>query len=143
MNQELVREKKTAYSIALIVTLMGALFIALSPIYFGFIFSVIFIIPIYMAINGLKGRRKVGFLIAMGLIPLAVGVSILWIRYFLSISSNLAQEILKISEANEISQRLVTFVLYGGFISGVILLVLSIISFVILLRHRIIFKSRK
>jgi hypothetical protein len=81
-------EVKIAYNIALWFTILGALFISLSPQYFGFVFSVIFIVPIYMAIKSLKNRRKSGLYLSLGIVPLSISLSSVWIRYIITVVSS-------------------------------------------------------
>ena len=78
-------EVKIAYNIALWFTVLGALFISLSPQYFGFVYAVIFVLPIYMGIKSLKSRRRVGLYLALGIIPLSVSLSSIWIRYMFTV----------------------------------------------------------
>jgi hypothetical protein len=85
-------EVKVGYNVALWFTVVGALFIALSPQYFGFIFPVIFLLPIYMGIKALKSRRKTGLYLALGVVPLSVSLASIWIRYVITVigSGNIA-----------------------------------------------------
>ncbi len=85
-------EVKIAYNVAMWFTVVSGLFIALSPQYFGFIFPVIFILPIYMGIKALKGRRKAGLYLCLGVVPLSVSLSSIWLRYGVHVigSGNLA-----------------------------------------------------
>ncbi|MEG2290117.1 MAG: hypothetical protein RR891_02350 [Clostridium sp.] len=88
-------EVKMAYNVAMWFTVVSGLFIALSPQYFGFIFPVIFLIPIYMGIKALKGRRKAGLYLSLGIVPLSVSLSSIWLRYGVNIigSGNLANAV--------------------------------------------------
>lgn len=85
-------EVKVAYNIALWFTILGALFMALSPQYFGFIFPLIFLLPIYMGVKSLKNRRKTGLYLALGVVPLSISLSSIWIRYIINVinSGNIA-----------------------------------------------------
>lgn len=81
-------EVRIAYNIAMWFTIVSGLFIALSPQYFGFIFPVIFILPIYMGIKALKGRRKAGLYLSLGIVPLSVSLCSIWLRYGFSVVSS-------------------------------------------------------
>ncbi|MGB9975974.1 hypothetical protein [Thermovenabulum sp.] len=61
--------------------LTSALFIGLSPQFLGGAFSLLFLVPIFLGLNGLKRRRIFGFKMAMMIFPVALGVAALWIRF--------------------------------------------------------------
>ncbi|WP_291560973.1 MULTISPECIES: hypothetical protein [unclassified Clostridium] len=133
--------QKKAYNISFQFTLLSACLIALSPQFFGPILAIVFILPIYMAIKGIKNRRKSGYLIAMGIIPIALGVSMLWIRYFIYIIPNLNKEILKLSSSIGFSFGTIKVITLICSILGIILFILSITTFTSLIKNKKIFNS--
>lgn len=133
--------QKKAYNISLQFTLLSACLIALSPQFFGPILAVVFILPIYMAIKGIKNRRKSGYLIAMGIIPIALGVSMLWIRYFIYIIPNLNEEMLKLSSGIGLSFGTIKVITVICSILGIVSFILSITTFISLIKNKKIFNS--
>lgn len=133
--------QKKAYNISLQFTLLSACLIALSPQFFGPILAVVFILPIYMAIKGIKNRRKSGYLIAMGIIPIALGVSMLWIRYFIYIIPNLNEEMLKLSSSIGFSFGTIKVITVICSILGIVSFILSITTFISLIKNKKIFNS--
>ncbi len=133
--------QKKAYNISLQFTLLSACLIALSPQFFGPILAVVFILPIYMAIKGIKNRRKSGYLIAMGIIPIALGVSMLWIRYFIYIIPNLNKEILKLSSSIGFSFGTIKVITVICSILSIVSFILSITTFISLIKNKKIFNS--
>lgn len=133
--------QKKAYNICLQFTLLSACLIALSPQFFGPILAIVFILPIYMAIKGIKNRRKSGYLIAMGIIPIALGVSMLWIRYFIYIIPNLNEEMLKLSSNIGFSFGTIKVITVVCSILGIVSFILSITTFTSLIKNKKIFNS--
>ena len=96
-----------------------------------------------MAIKGIKNRRKSGYLIAMGIVPIALGVSSMrWIKYFIYIIPNLNKEMLKLSSSIGISfgaiKTLITIICS---ILGIVSFILSITTFTSLIKNKKIFNS--
>lgn len=129
-----------ARNITLYFTILCALFIGLSPQFFGFMLPIIFIIPIYMGVHGMKRARKSGYLIALGVVPLALAVSVLWINYFRSIAGDVAGEITRISSQYKITFGLAKFVTMGSFILSLVMFCLSILVFIKLIKNKSAFR---
>lgn len=66
----------------------SALFLALSPQYYGFILAVIFFVPIILGIKGIKNRSKTGFQLSLSVVPVALMTSFTWLRYGIYALSN-------------------------------------------------------
>ncbi|MCY6370444.1 hypothetical protein [Clostridium ganghwense] len=125
---------------SLLITLVSALFLALSPPYLGALLPLIFVIPIYMAIHGVKAGKKSGMYISLGILPLAFAVSVLWINYFLAVYKNLHGEFLSMSSQYHISLFAAKILILGAFTLSFILGILSIISFIFIMKNRKNFK---
>ncbi|MFD3157814.1 hypothetical protein ACFIJ5_13240 [Haloimpatiens sp. FM7330] len=123
-------------NIAFYFTILSALFLALSSQFLGFIFPIIFIIPIYMTLNGLKSYKKSGYLLALALLPIFLSLSVIWIKYFLSIVNNLNNEFVRLSTSFHISSTTAKFITIGSFSISIIMLALSIIVFLKLMKYR-------
>lgn len=91
-------EGKTAmiqkYYMNFILTSM--LFFALSPQYFGFILPMIFFVPIFLGIKGIKNRSINGLYMSLSVVPVALMTSSIWIRYGLYAISNYQEAINKV-----------------------------------------------
>jgi len=133
--------QKKAYNISLQFTLLSACLITLSPQFFGPILAVVFILPIYMAIKGIKNRRKSGYLIAMSIIPISLGVSMLWIRYFIYVIPNFNEEMLKLSSSIGFSFETIKVITVICSILGIVSFILSITTFISLIKNKKIFNS--
>jgi hypothetical protein len=99
-----MEEVLIARKISLYFTLLCALFVAMSPQFMGFILPILFLLPIFMAISGLKHRKKSGYLVAMGIVPLALAISVMGIRYSLDSFSNMTAEITRMGTQYKISE---------------------------------------
>ncbi|MCY6353939.1 hypothetical protein [Clostridium sp. ZS2-4] len=133
------REKEIS-KIALLITLVSALFLTLSPPYFGALLPLIFIIPIYMGIHGVKVGKKSGMYISLGILPLALSVSVIWIKYFFTVFKNLSQEFLNMSSQYHVSLLMAKFLTIGAVILSFLLATLSIVTFIVIIRSRKSFK---
>jgi uncharacterized membrane protein (DUF485 family) len=68
--------------------LMSALFFVLSPQYFSFILPLIFVLPVFLGLRGMRKRVLNGLYVGIAVVPMAMLVSIVWIRNaILTISS--------------------------------------------------------
>ncbi len=109
----------------LFFVLASALYMVLSPQYFGAIFSIIFIIPIYMGIRGIRRKSKKGLTFAFMTFPLFLLVSTIWLKnaYFAFFEDKTF--IPKLAKAYELSiQRATTLFGFFSFLA-VLLLVFS------------------
>lgn len=69
------------------------LFMALSPQYFGFILPLIFFVPIFLGMKGLRNRSKNGFRLSLTVVPVALMVAFTWIRYGLYAMQNFGKAV--------------------------------------------------
>lgn len=60
--------------------LTSTLFFVLAPQYFSFILPLIFVLPIFMGLRGMKKRVLNGLLVGTAVVPMAILVSMVWIR---------------------------------------------------------------
>lgn len=133
-------ERLISKNITLYFTILCALFIAMSPQFMGFILPLIFLLPIIMALSGLKHRKKSGFLIAMAIIPLALSVSVIWIKYSISTFTNMSAEMARISTEYNVSETLAQLLTFASFILSIIMVGFCGIVFTKLLKYKKIFK---
>lgn len=129
-----------ARNITLYFTIMSALFIALTPQFMGFILPILFIVPIFMGLNGIKHRKRSGFYLGLGVVPLTWTVSVTWMKYFISISGNLSSEFTRISNQYHINPQIAQFITLFFFLLSLVMFCLSLVVFVKLLKNKNIFK---
>jgi hypothetical protein len=71
------------------------LFMVLAPQYFGPILPLIFVVPIFMALRGMKKRVLNGLMIGVSVVPMGILVSTVWIKNafsFNTIVNNMAAQ---------------------------------------------------
>ncbi|MFT9497709.1 hypothetical protein [Anaerosolibacter sp.] len=71
----------------------SALFLALSPQYFGFILPAVFFVPIFLGTRGVKNRSINGLYMSLSIVPVALMTSFIWIRYGIYAMSNYQQAV--------------------------------------------------
>ncbi len=125
--------------ITLYYAITSALFLMLSSQFTGFIMPLVFIIPIYMGLMAIKARRKSGYLIGMAIVPLAFAISVLWIRYSLSIFADRANQIAKMSAELSMSSTAAQVIIISFFTLSIIMIGTSVMLFVNLRRHKELF----
>ena len=64
------------------------LFLALTPQFFGFFLPILFFIPIYIGLKGVKQRTMTGFYMTMSVIPVAFMTAVTWIRYGINVKQD-------------------------------------------------------
>lgn len=135
-----MEEVLMARKISLYFTILCALFVAMSPQFMGFILPLLFLLPIFMAIAGLKHRKKSGYLIAMGIVPLALAISVMGIRYSLDSFSNMSAEITRISTQYSIVAGTAQGLIAACAIISVVMAVMCGLLFFVLFKNQNIFK---
>ena len=119
-------EGKTNYLRKYITSLLfsAMLFLALSPQFYGFILPVLFFLPIYMGLKGVKKRSISGFYMTMSVVPVALMTSFTWIRYGINAKIDYTGAVKSIVE-NGVAQSLAEKLVYIGPLFGCILLIFS------------------
>ena len=120
-------------------TLLCALFLMLSSQFTGFILPLLFILPIFMGLIGIKRRRKSGYLIGIAIVPLAFSISVLWIRYSITVFTDRVNQIAKITADYGMSSNTAQVATIIFFILSIIMITLSVMLFVKLRRHKELF----
>lgn len=59
----------------------GMLFMALSPQFFGFLLPLVFLIPVFLGLRGMKQRNRTGLLLSLSVVPVAFLTGLLWSQY--------------------------------------------------------------
>lgn len=134
-----VDESIAIKKITLYFTILCALFLMLSSQFTGFILPLLFIIPIYMGLIGIKARRKSGYLIGMAIIPLAFAISVMWIRYSINVFGDMKNQIVKISTEYGMTVITAQIMTISFFLLSILMISLSVIVFIKLRRHKELF----
>lgn len=119
-------EGKTLYLRKYITSFMfsAMLFLALSPQFYGFVLPVLFFLPIYMGLKGVKNRSIAGFYMTMSVVPVAMMTSFTWIRYGINSSKNITGAVTEIVK-DGVSQNLAEVLVRVGPILGALLLIFT------------------
>jgi hypothetical protein len=134
-----IDEAITITKIRLYYAILCALFLMLSSQFTGFLMPILFIIPIFMGLIGIKAARKSGYLIAMAIIPLAFSISVLWIRYSIVVFSDMKNQIAKISADYSMSIVTAQIMTISFFLLSIVMISLAVIMFVKLRRNKKLF----
>lgn len=100
------------------------LFLALTPQFYGFLLPVLFFIPIYIGLKGVKQRTMTGFYMTMSVVPVAFMTAVTWIRYGINVSSDYNAALQDILSSG-ISQSLAEILIVAGPLLGCVLLLFS------------------
>lgn len=122
-------QEKTVYLRKYITSFLfsSILFLALSPQFYGFILPVLFFLPIYLGLKGVKQRSMTGFYMTMSVVPVAFMTAATWIRYGISASQDYTQAVTSIVESG-VSQNLAQNLVWVGPSLGALLLLFSIVQ---------------
>lgn len=100
------------------------LFLALTPQFFGFFLPILFFIPIYIGLKGVKQRTMTGFYMTMSVIPVAFMTAVTWIRYGINVRQDYVGALEMIVNSG-ISQKLAEILVVAGPVLGCVLLVFA------------------
>ena len=118
--------------------LTAALFLALTPQFYGYMLPLLFLVPIILGVKGSKQRSINGFYMSMSIVPMGFMTGITWVRYGYQAMKNFSHYVQVIVESG-LSQGLAEKLVYVGSIGGVILLILSCIQFYLGVKNRDLF----
>lgn len=119
-------EGKTNYLRKYITSFLfsAILFLALSPQFYGFILPVLFFLPIYLGLKGVKKRTITGFYMTMSLVPVALMTSFTWIRYGINVKIDYQGAVKAIVDSG-VAQGLAEKLVYIGPLFGCVLLIFA------------------
>ncbi|MEW9077882.1 hypothetical protein [Terrisporobacter glycolicus] len=118
--------------------LTAALFLALTPQFYGYMLPLLFLVPIILGVKGSKQRSINGFYMSMSIVPMGIMTGITWVRYGYQAMQNFNKYVQVIVESG-LSQGLAEKLIYIGSIGGVILLLLACTQFYLGLKNRDLF----
>ena len=103
------------------------LFLALTPQFFGFFLPILFFIPIYIGLKGVKQRTMTGFYMTMSAIPVAFMTAVTWIRYGINVKQDYVASLKMIVDSG-ISQSLAEILIVTGPVLGCVLFIFASIQ---------------
>ena len=103
------------------------LFLALTPQFFGFFLPILFFIPIYIGLKGVKQRTMTGFYMTMSVIPVAFMTAVTWIRYGINVKQDYVASLKMIIDSG-ISQNLAEILIVTGPVLGCVLFIFASIQ---------------
>ena len=103
------------------------LFLALTPQFFGFFLPILFFIPIYIGLKGVKQRTMTGFYMNMSVIPVAFMTAVTWIRYGINVKQDYVASLKMIVDSG-ISQNLAEILIVTGPVLGCVLFIFASIQ---------------
>lgn len=118
--------------------LTAALFLALTPQFYGYMLPLLFLVPIILGVKGSKQRSINGFYMSMSIVPMGFMTGVTWIRYGYQAMQNFSYYVQQIVSSG-LSQSLAEKLIYIGSIGGVILLLLACTQFYLGLKNRDLF----
>jgi len=109
--------------------LMTALFMVLTPQFYGFILPLVFVIPVFSGLKGIKKRSRTAFLLTLAVVPMSLMTGITWIQYlFKKLMVDYTASIQAIASSYKLSQTAAGWITSVSCTFGVVLVGLSIIT---------------
>lgn len=118
--------------------LTAALFLALTPQFYGYMLPLLFLVPIALGIKGSKKRSINGFYMSMSIIPMGFMTGVTWVRYGYQAMQNFGYYVQQIVDTG-LAQGLAEKLIYIGCIGGVALILFSCTQFYLGLKNRDLF----
>ncbi len=103
----------------------SALFLALSPQYFGFILPAVFFVPMFLGMRGVKSRSINGLYMSLSVVPVALMTSFIWIRYGIYALSNYQEAVGQVVADTGRSLGMAKALVTGPPLLGLLLFVLA------------------
>lgn len=106
--------------------LCSILFLILSPMYLTPIFSIIFLVPIALAVKGVKQRLRSGYWMAMLIVPVSIMTAVMWVRNGVYVLGHFSQAVAQTMESSGMSEAVSTALTVACPVLGSVLLVLAL-----------------
>lgn len=103
------------------------LFLALSPMWYGFILPGIFFVPIFLGTRGVKNRTRTGFMMSLAVVPVALMTASLWVKNGLYVMGNYQQAIQSALDEGKRSMLTTKLMVIGLPSMGAMLMVFAIL----------------
>lgn len=118
--------------------LTAALFLALTPQFYGYMLPLLFLVPIILGVKGSKQRSINGFYMSMSIVPMGFMTGVTWVKYGYQAIQNFNFYVEQIVNTG-LSESLAEKLIYIGSVGGVILVLLACTQFYIGLKNRDLF----
>lgn len=115
------------------------LFFVLAPQYFSFILPIIFILPIFLGLRGMRKRVLNGLIMGAAVVPMAILVSIVWIRNAVLTIGNFEPFVNQLAQMYGFSYEFTKNLAIACIIMSVVLLASSITLLYNAIKHRRMF----
>ena len=115
------------------------LFFVLGPQYFGFILPMIFVLPIYMGLKGMRTRTLNGLMMGMSVVPMGVLIATIWLRNAYLAMGNFDAFLSGIAQQYNLSMQFTQNLAIACIVMSVVLLGSSITMFVSAIKYRKMF----
>ncbi|MHB1392060.1 MAG: hypothetical protein ACYCYE_03105 [Clostridia bacterium] len=115
------------------------LFFVLAPQYFSFILPLIFVLPIYLGLKGMRKRVLNGLMMGVAVVPMAILVSIVWIRNAILTMGNFAPFVNQLAQSYGFSYEFTKNLAIACILLSVVLLVSSIVLLYSAVKYRKMF----
>ena len=107
--------------------LCSILFLILSPMYLTPIFSIIFIVPIALAVRGVKQRLRSGYWLAMLIVPVSIMTAVMWVRNGVYVLGHFPQAVAQTMESSGMGETVATVLTMACPALGSVLMVLALV----------------
>jgi hypothetical protein len=101
------------------------LFLALTPQYYGYILPILFFVPIYLGLKGVKNRSITGFYMSMSVVPVALMTAFMWINNGINVLKDYNGALRAVTD-DGVSVGIAKVLVYGAPLLGVVLLVFAL-----------------
>ncbi len=116
-----------------------ALFFVLAPQYFSFILPLIFVLPIFLGLRGMRKRVLNGLLMGVAVVPMAILVSIVWIRNAILTIGNFEPFVTQLAQSYGFSYEFTKNLAIACILLSVVMLASSITLLYNAIKHRKMF----
>lgn len=116
-----------------------ALFMVLGPQYLGVVLPLVFIVPIFMGLKGMRQRVLNGLMMGVSVVPMGVLVSVIWIRNVMLAASNFGGFVAGIAQQYHLPIDLTQNLVIACVIMSIVLLCSSITLLYAAIKHRKMF----
>lgn len=107
--------------------LASILFLALTPQYYGYMLPVLFFVPIYLGLKGVKNRSITGFYMSMSVVPVALMTAFMWINNGINVLKDYNGALRAVTD-DGVSVTIAKILVYGAPLLGVALLVFALVQ---------------
>lgn len=115
------------------------LFFVLSPQYFSFVLPLIFVLPIFLGLRGMKRRVLNGLMLGVSVIPMAVLVSIIWLKNAVLTMGNFGQFVSNLAQQYKFSYAFTQNLVIACIALSAIMLVSSFTTLYYAIKYRKMF----